>query len=321
MPASLQFLLNPFFAQSWSEVEAAWRELFVAKERLLGSSIPAVAKMYQYIDPLYQRVITHDVTDPLWPAEQQMLKMVQTALIRQFVEGPDDKDIRDALSLQLVTVHTALGLRNDLEPYAPQELLSVFYGNATYYSDLTLVHTLRQALQGTRLQAVVAILLTQLTQAIDDDTLISDWTGALLHAFILHVVWRYFPHLQPADQDMLLANYFYDAIVCGVPVRERMQVAIYAEGSKTAEAYEHFAMALFKNQEMIPVDTIANETRPLKSILVEFVGEVRGELGKGFKLEEFIATTYQNQVGRDIYMAWLRETLNVAALVRRKELL
>ncbi|MBI2444030.1 MAG: hypothetical protein HYV42_02185 [Candidatus Magasanikbacteria bacterium] len=321
MPSSFDLMLVAWFTQSNAEVDRVWRELIVGRERLLATAPAAATRLWQYLEPIYQRWSAHDVNSAYWPADEQTIRLIEAPLLRDFIADPTSQEMRDALALEVMLVHAALGLRTDLTPYTPEELRQILFEEEgiEYYNDAVFAHTLRAVLQGGEMELMVPQLLGGLEQQAASGGgwgQLADWSGALLYALTLQAAWRYFPHLRPPDQQLLLTHYFWQAIACGVPVRERLQVALVIPDAAARAPAPALVKMLGENKELVAVDTAGARARPLIELIKEAEAATRGKGADAFRLEEFAGGIYRDQVGRDAFAGWLREAIQIVLRLR-----
>lgn len=319
MPSYIPFTLYAFFLEPWDIVQRGLLELAKEKARLMGLNIPAIPKMYSYIDEINIYISNHDTKDLLWPVDQNTIRTLDVSLAKQFIQKPEDKAVRDALSLELLMIHAGLGLLKEAEPYSPDELREIVSSEGSEaYIDEVFVFTMRRIMAGLDIEEDIPIILAMLTRdAKEKEAPPYDWHGAVAFMMVMQTVWRCFKFLNEHDQEFLLQEYYYSAIACGVPVRTFIRLAF--DGRTEAEVAidrQRFSQALLKNVENIPIVT-PESGMPFADALKQFLSKHSADLENGFSHQQFAEETYRGREWRDAYVPWLREAIAIFVRVRR----
>jgi hypothetical protein len=253
--------------------------------------------------------------------------LVDPSLIDAFILQPEEKDTRDALSLQLFMVAIATGdsKKDDFTPYSLEELAAVVLGDSYIYDDVIFARTLRATLVSTgdgSYAKVLAEALPALTAEFADVEKEYEWDDVFFLSFILHVVWKGFAFLDKSAEDRLLQNYFYLAIVAGVPVRHWLSEILHIKSASvdTKELSILFNQSLSNNRETVPMTTGVEAGRPFVDLEKEFFAKIYSENISTLAEVQFVDSFYVNQPSRDIFSAWLREALSISLHIKKGDL-
>ncbi|MBP9695166.1 MAG: hypothetical protein KBD73_02040 [Candidatus Magasanikbacteria bacterium] len=316
-----------FRAHEREEVASAFVRLLKAKSTLLERGISGVPKIYEYAEPLARTLGTEAGDNSLLIIAHELIYLIDPLLIDAFILQPEEKDTRDALSLQLFMVAIATGdsKKDDFTPYSLEELASIVLGDTYLYDDIIFVRTLRAALVTTgdgSYAKVLAEALPALTAEFADVEKEYEWDDVFFLSFILHVVWKGFVLLGRNTQERLLQNYFYLAIVAGVPVRRWLSEILHIKSAAvdTKELSIIFNQSLANNRETVPMNTGVEEGRPFVDLEKEFFAKIYSENISTLAEVQFVDSFYVNQPSRDIFSAWLREALSISLHVKKGDL-
>ena len=312
----VNFTQNPaqtlplFFLQSWPETEKAWQDIIAARDKMLALPIAVLPKLYGYIDDIAGIIALQNQHKILWPADSACLRFLDKDLVAQFLANPNDKVTRDALSLEVMMIHAALGLLKDAEPYTPEELMWLFSQEGDFYNDELFAFTLRRALTGEQRESVGAIIYDVLSaEAQGSGGEVHDWYGAMIYGLMLNVVWAWVVS-EPSKLSLLMENYFYRSLVCGVPVREHLAELTILRAPDFMSRY------LLENKEQVPTKFPADDYRPLADLIAGYYEAYGADPRNGFSQETYASKIYRGQQYADVYTAWLREAINIAVRIR-----
>lgn len=308
--------LPSYFREPWSELERVVRELIVAKTRLLQAGVEAMPRLYRHLEPLCQRAVSLPATPSgaLFSRDRALLRLWDSDLIREFLNTPEDKIIRDAFTEQALLIAASLGLNRELTPYLFEELLLIFNtpNEVDFFHEETFVATLDRVMLGQQATELVPLLVEFL---LNGETSLGEelyeWHAAVVFAALLHTVWNFFPSLPAADQTTLLNRFLYRAVVAGVPVRAKLAETLALTGPNAPGLARQWAESLFKSHQLIPTETRHRNWSPLSLTMSSYLSSAAGVPGGSFAQERFSRGLYQNQPGRDTYSGWLREVIGI----------
>lgn len=304
--------------KDWSDALAA----LVQNQPALGNmGVPIFEKMYKYINAIAGAYTNPPTHIPKLALQNTVLSFLDKETIREFLEDPIDQEIRDALSIQLIMMASALHVSPiEIHSYTNEELDLILKGEGLYddgFFALTVHDIISDDLELDDPAKLVRTLLPLKDQEDRDRQFF--WNDAFMFSLMMHGVWKTFPNLNDNDQQFLLQNYFYQGIVCGAPVRFSLQEAAMQQnaGGKGQAAIANYLRVLSENKEFIPLNTDNFQGKKLSILVPEFLGKVAGgeEIGT-IAQERYINSYYRDQVNRDAYSAWLREALSIILRLR-----
>lgn len=311
---------NEFFRQPRGVADQAIRDLWQVKSSMLSQNIPAIPKMYKYIEALYKKISERPSDNPFASVESAAIGFLDAEVVKAFIADPTDKAARDELSDQLFIVSSAIGCNDMIDPYTSSELALFVAQQLDYYTNEEMLATIWLAILGYNTLDVLPMIITIMNeQAINFGGQKPDlytWHESLVWGMFLHLVWFYLPALQTKDQELLLKHYFYQAVVAGVPVRRNLSQMFSMGEAKEANQRWCFEV-LSHSQEMVIVDTNGTQFKPMVQIWAEFAGSHLGAAYTALAEDEFARNVYGSQEGREAYIVWLRETVHTVYLLKQ----
>ncbi len=315
---------QPIYAyifQTWEQTREAILELQKNKGQIIKSLGEPAKKMFTYFSAVYY-LANKNSTDGFYAKlNQQIINLLDLADVEALIDNPNSQEALANLSIQLVFINAGLNNLENITPYDKEELTNIVSGTFKHYEDIVLVYTLRQALDNQDTGQVAKIILPWLySERADNSPKEYDWPEVFIYALTLDVVWQAFQFLSEREQEFLLQSYYYQAIVCDVPLREIFRHIftniILTTVSKDKQA-KMFVKAFEKNDEMIVINFTTQETKQFNILLNNFYALAGSNLGGGFSQEKYINEIFANQSGRAIYSAWLREALNIIVHIKK----
>jgi len=127
------------------------------------------------------------------------------------------------MSSQFVLIAEALGVNTGLASYNPEKLIEFFEGKLEDYSYFDLVKTCREVTFGEKEWRDLSF------SAIDflgfyienNETEVKEY-HLLIITVLLQVIYQRFERLSLEERKFVLQNYFYQAIILGIPVKEKL---------------------------------------------------------------------------------------------------
>ncbi|KKQ27992.1 MAG: hypothetical protein US42_C0003G0049 [Candidatus Magasanikbacteria bacterium GW2011_GWC2_37_14] len=269
-------------------------------------------RIFLYVDFISKKILQHQIK-PEVSFETNLIKYLDLGLLNNFINDPLNKENRDLFSEQLLLVYSALGGALPINAYSVEEMLQIKSAEYLYYDDNIFVGTLRYIFSDLDvfykyLPSISDYLFRDGQNSIKQNF---DWHTAFIYSALINFCWSSFWFLKSEEQENLLKNYFYTAIVAGVPVKiilDRFLAVGTAE--EKVRCQQLFANGLENNLEEVPLNGDFTEWKKLLAIIRGFSVRIKGS-NSGFEQEEFLKEFYQNQPGRDVYRGWLREVLNI----------
>ncbi len=309
--------LYTFYSQPAAEVVLALNELVAAKERLeiftpnskgIFDAATILSKQLQNTDP-----------NILVKIDKVLISLISVDLIKNFIANPSDQDLLVSLSSQILLVSAATdnlsaGLK-EIKPYSDEEMDLVLQGKLPYYDDILFVYTLRQMISGAIVSEYVGKLLGSLSTAPKEDDYESAefyWLEVLISGLILQLAWANFADLSISDRKFLLQNYFYQSLVMGVPVRDRVLLAFNGMNPEDLnKEFDSLIRALDYNLEFIPATAEAAFGVKVSETVHQALALIYEEEIKTFAQEKFITSFYKDETNNDAMRQWLRELLRL----------
>ncbi len=306
---------NLFFfrLEKWEDIKNSLSLLADKKESLLQGGDKVVVKMLGYLDQLFLGAHIYNDKNIFETIDISTASFLSPALIKEFIKDPTVQILRDRLSVQssLVSAATLNLLEFNFEPYNYDEVASILIdGNKKIYSDLIFVYTLRALVELNEPDNRIGAIFTTLVP-VDPEVQefpLYYWNEALVFSLIMQLVWKNFFLFSLSQQEFLLRNYLFSAIVSGVPVEHWIKQILSSEvvGFDNDQMGRTFTKAIEGNFEHVPIDTVTFDSRKLTEILSEYIGKVYSGDIKTLIQEKFIQGVYKGQLEEKKFSEWLR---------------
>lgn len=288
----------------------------------MAGGISTVPKMYEHIESIQTRIDNRRDNDALSLMDRAAIAWIDRPLVQNFLQHPEDKVIRDELSTELLLIRSSLGPMPDIEPYTPEELDRVDAGaGATdeLVQSVILANTFRYAVVAPRGHIYAPFCMRQLAFGIPPNNIEAfDWQSGFLFALLLRTTWMLFRILAVEHQTLLLQKYFFVSVAAGAPLRFifRDFVESGAVGEKD-QRLQRIIFALEQSQEIVPFTIQTGEGKVFALVYKNYLARTKEKALDGFTQEQFISDIYGTQAGRDSYIRWLREALNIVLHLKK----
>lgn len=310
-----------------ADVNAAFVRLLKAQKTLEARGIAAVPKIYERVARLARTLAIEASGNLRLHIAHESIRWIDPTLIDAFIALPENQDWRDAISMELAFAGTLAGdnPKPSFTPYTPEEFGTILLGSTFYFDDIVFLRTLRWILDGVgndEYSVLVATAFPALAEEFVDVEKEYEWDDAFVFGAMLQTVWKAFPFLGDEIQRRMLENYFYLAIVAGVPVRQYLaeMFQVNAPGFDRGAFAKHVTEAMNNNRETVPTTTGVEEGRPFADILKEFLAKVYTDNIGTLAEVQFVDGFYQSQPHRDMFAGWLREALSIVLHARKGDL-
>ena len=295
---------------------------------ILRGGGPIMERIYRYIFKINEELYRQPENDALVLAHRGIIQFLRPEVIDALRTNPGDKITRDEASFHLAMVGAAATLVPDVVPYDTIELQLVVKGDKNLYNPTIILSTLHHLMHGgnsaedaevTKVyaQIVVGSLFPAQSQG---EVVEYGWIEALVYSTVLQAVWCNFSLLTPDRQQFLLQNYYYQAIVNGVPVREHLKNFLLSSPNKEA-AEAVFERSIENNREVVPVKIGGTEGRLFVEVLKEYIAALYSGTISTLAQEKVLLNFYKGQEGVEIYTAWLREAFGIYYHLKRRDFL
>ncbi len=309
--------LYTFYSQPQNEVVLALNELVAAEDRL-ELFTPNSKGIYGVAENLSKQ-LQNTSNGLLVKIDKVLISLISVDLIKSFIANPSDQELLNSLSSQIFLVSAATdNLSPDLKeikPYNDEEISLILAGKLPYYDDILFVYTLRQIITGAASTSYVGKLLNSLPAATKEDDYEGAqfyWLEVLVSSLIIQMAWAYFRDLSISDHKFLLQNYFYQSVVVGVPVRDRLLMAYNGLNAQELDKeFDGLIRTLDYNGEFIPTTSEAVSGVKVQEAVHQVFALVYEADIKTFAQEKFIADFYQNEPNTQAVQNWLRELLRL----------
>ncbi len=330
MPEEAPISHNLFFfrLEDYEGVKNGLVLLIQNKEKLLALNDKVIEKMFEYINPMYSATQLYKSDNIFDLIDMSSCSFLSAALIKEFIKDPKNLVLRDRLSVQLALVGAATFnfLKPDLEPYNYEEIIRILVnGEKAMYTDFTFLYSLRSLLEINEPDDRVAAIFTTLDKINPEDSEfpLFYWNEALAFSLALQLIWKNFLFFDFKQQEFILTNYLFSAIVAGVPVDYWLKIILstVAEGFDNQHTGKLFLKSIENNEENIPTNTVTFDNRKLREVLFEYVGQVYSGGIKTLVQEKFIQSIYGGQLEEKKFSFWLRNLLQLYYNLRSDEYL
>jgi hypothetical protein len=230
----------------------------------------------------------------------------------------------EELSYELADIAVVTGVgQAAVKPYSVAELSALYGGQKANYHPHRLIRTMVDSMNSDSWKEVATILLTGLNSEERYGQTVFEWEEALLLNLTLHFVYNRFYALSEEQQDFLLENYFYRAVVVGAPAREKISEALYYTLNMVDYIYLNmlFYNALERNSERVSTNIASGTDTILGLLFNKFLNFNKSQTSGGFEFNQYISNIYQSQPGRDAYIFWLEECFFVFLHLSRADLI
>lgn len=307
---------------SWNETKAALADLVQAKKTVMATGIPTVEKLYRYVDALAALAGKSDEGDVIATIDHETVRFLDTGLVWQWLRTPDDAEIFNDLTIQLMMLSAATGVYDaSAKPYTLKEVAAMADGErAAYYHDMTFLKTLRHAIGPDGSDDYGMLLFATLPKFEDGEDIQATygWDDALTFSLLLQTVWKSFPFLDIDEQKFLLQHYLYTGIVAGVPVRAWIGEVLGSDapGVDYKNINMLYLQAMLGSMERVPYDTEDEGGERYADILKDFFAVASGEQISTLAQEKFVQSLYKDQPESDYFESWMREALSIALALK-----
>ena len=313
---------------NWLEVHSSMDSLFESRDLLLKSNDPKIHKIFDFFDPIHEAAKKYQIDKILDFIDISTLCFLQPALIKQFLLKPNDLQLQDALLLQL-SLLSAATLTGEkvlpITPYTLAELVDIINGERATFSEIIFAYTLRDLLTLNQADDRVATLFFTLTKRDIDNAEFTDyfWEEAVNFSLIMQLLWKNLLFFNAAQQEFIIQNYFYAAVVAGVPVENWISIilSLSLPGFNNKSVNDSFLRALENSLERVPYETVKLDSASLKDLLADYVGKIYDNKIRIFAQEKFIEDIYKYQKGDKLFGGWLRVVLYIYYGLRSGEYL
>lgn len=259
-----------------------------------------------------------DRDDPDGIMDVQLMSFIDVELVRGFIDEPDNEELQTQLVFELTTVAAALNLLDGIDMYPADGLIDFLVGvqnkNATY-NMVQFVYSLRQFVQGHHRLEVVQYAIPVLGFFKEQELIETNmvWRDAFVIALLLDLVWYNYRSLSEIEKRFLCSNYFYTAIMMGVPVQKILEDHLYEVRDILDYGIEseRIAQSLEENKENVVVDTESGQTESFLSLIKKINLQFREKAREGFNQQRFIQDLYATKPDADKYSSWLRQALYI----------
>ncbi len=315
---SVQNNLYFYRLENWDEVKKSLNLLIENEDLLLQSNDAIIDKMFNFASPLFLNGTFYEASNVFDAADIASASFLSPLLIKEFIKNPTDKILCDRLvvHLSLAGAATQNMPKPDFKPYNLSEMIKILVdGNKDIYNNVTFLYTLRIILDSEGPDdraAAVFSTFEPLDTTVEEPTLYF-WEEALEFNLMLHIIWKNFVLFGTQQQEIILKNYLFSAIVAGVPVEYWLKEILTAdvEGFDNEKANSFFLKTIENSNERIPTNTVTEESRKLMEILPEYIGKIFSGDIKTLTQEKFIEDFYKGQVAEKKFSEWLRNLLQL----------
>lgn len=315
-----------FRLQTLAQVQQMLGQLIVEKQRFLDLNIPVIAKIFDSIEAINKTANEPNINKPIQAFHESAITFLDKDLLEIFYNDPKDKEMRDALSLELILVSAATGNVTGLSAYTDEEMLDILKGKEVpFYDDALFVYTLRKSFEGNVSNTLFSAMIKTLpgVATVPDNVKMYYWDEMFLLSVMLHAIWRHFLYLSQNDQLFLLQNYFYQSVIIGAPVKfELQETAKLAVSRRQGDGMGRFLIeSLLSGKETVPSKTLMREGKITSDVFKDFMNKSANEAINTLVLEKFVSDMYRGQEDSEFFAAWLRETLSIVWSIRTGEIL
>lgn len=323
---------NLFFfrLENYEDVKKNLGVLFENKAKLLALGDAVIGKMFEYVDPMYEAMKIYKEDNIFDIIDMSSCAFLSAGLIKEFVKDPANTVIRDRLSVQLslVGASTLNFSKPDLLPYTYEEIIRIVVdGDKKIYNDFTFLYSLRTYLEINEPDDRIAAIFSSLDKIDSDDEgfTLFYWNEALSFSLSLQLVWRNFYLFDFKQQEFILKNYFYLAVVSGVPVDYWLKMILSIDDVDVDGRNNNnlFLKSAEVSSENLPINTVTLDSKKLIEVFSEYVAQVYGDVGgiRTLVQEKFIRGIYGGQLEEKKFSFWLRNLLQIYYSLRSGEYL
>ena len=315
-----------FRLQTLAEVQQMFGRLLQDKQKFLDLNVPVIPKMFTTLEALSKTSIEPSLNKPIQAFVEASLTLLDKDLMEIVYNDPTDKEMTDALSIELLLVSAATANIQGVNAYSDEEMLDILKGkDLPYYDDAIFVYTIRKSFEGNISNSIFSAMVKTLpgVDKTPDNIKMYYFDELFLLSSMLHSIWRHFLFLPVSDQQFLLQNYFYQSIILGVPVKFALQEAAkLAVSRREGDKMTRFLVeSLLQGKETVPYQTLARDGKFTGDVFREYFTRSATEQINTLVLEKFVSDIYKGQEDAQFYSLWLREMLGIAWSIRSANIL
>jgi len=314
-----------FFAGNWQESKQALEQLLVFEFASVLDK-EKIEDLKKYAAYLLEN--SEFALDDSWQKiNQEFLLLFDKRLIDEF--SKTELRNQNALVLKLYDhlklLCVAAGGLSDFEMYAPEEIKNIFSQAGTNYDKFRFLYTCRQIALGFDREKYLDVLIPFMFL---DEVLGRkefNYEDILTYSVLIKVLWSNFAFMIDSDKEASLQNYFYKAIVIGVPVSAVLEDYLYTNSfNQMTYLEEHIELIkiLEENKEDILVFQYNKFSyKSLMSIIQMYETKVgKAHVIDGFAQQQFLNEFYQTLRGKDKYTGWILEVFRIFFHIRKVDL-
>lgn len=309
--------LYTFYFQPQNEVVLVLNELVAAKDRL-ELFTPNSKGIFGVAETLSKQ-LQNTSNGILIKIDKALISLISVDLVKSFIANPSDQEILTSLSSQIFLVAAATDNLSpqlkEIKPYNDEEINLILAGKLPYYDDILFVYSLRQMITGATSSDYIGKLLNSLPSAPKEDeyeTVEFYWLEVLISSLILQLAWAYFVDLSISDRKFLLQNYFYQSLVIGVPLRDRLLIAYNGSNAQELDTeFDGIIHILDYSGEFVPTTSEAVFGVKVPEVIHQVFALVYEAQIKTFAQEKFITDFYEGEKNIQVMQNWLREFLRL----------
>ncbi|KKW42252.1 MAG: hypothetical protein UY92_C0009G0056 [Candidatus Magasanikbacteria bacterium GW2011_GWA2_56_11] len=343
-----QFLPR-YFVADWPVTASSVRKLAEAGRRISVDN-PKLDTVWQYARQITDFLATA-ADDPenfvLEPWERQVISLVETqpleeavselAMLEQSIAKANRRGgaelssggLAEAVTLSAENLDfLKLGddVRAEWQPFV-QHIYSLeeFQAKTAAWEDLNVARLARSAVELSAAEhkkdAAQAILSLCLSLPVNDATQYT-WEEAFLLTVFIQVVYRALPQLSEDDRISAVKNFFYRAIMLGVPVRQICAELVYDTDTPISYALEHrsLSQALADNVEKVVLSLDGPVSRPWSDTLSEYRSRARGGQDETNSAREYALDLYPEGAAEPRLREWYAEMLDIFVHLEKADL-
>jgi len=203
--------------------------------------------------------------------------------------------------------------------------LEEFQAKTAAWEDLNVARLARSAVELSAAEhkkdAAQAILSLCLSLPVNDATQYT-WEEAFLLTVFIQVVYRALPQLSEDDRISAVKNFFYRAIMLGVPVRQICAELVYDTDTPISYALEHrsLSQALADNVEKVVLSLDGPVSRPWSDTLSEYRSRARGGQDETNSAREYALDLYPEGAAEPRLREWYAEMLDIFVHLEKADL-
>lgn len=312
-----------YHLEDFESVKSDLLALWSRKQEIVESDKTA-ERIFKNLEPLVASLNNYKKDNLMDAIDMNTIAFIPSGLIRSYLDTRHP-ELRDLLVYQIRMVGAATMNVSELNftPYNFEEIRQMQDGEDNIFNNFIYAYTLREMMDLSEPDDRIAAVFSEFESMPEDREYFEEyfWEEALLFSLSVNLIWKNFAFFGSVQQDFILKNYLYVAVVIGFPIEKILSffLGIEEENFDAMSANSFFLKSFEENKESVPLKTDLSEVGKLSDLFKKYISKVYSGDIKTLIQEKFLQDIYRGQEGEVEFSEWLRNALKVYYSIRSKD--